>query len=100
MFGRKPGTPITTLLESSEEDDGVARLDPERVQAQVGDLVLAQEQLRKLKLPEDTRSALRTKYGIKVDWGVLGRGFRSVRGDLFFRERFLRTEYSSNGAVE
>ena len=66
VLGHEPGTPFMTLLERSEEDDGVARLDPERVQAQVGDLVLAQEELRKLKLLKDTRSALRAKYGIKV----------------------------------
>ena len=46
------------LVESSKEDDGVEGLDRHRVQAQVGDLVLAQEELRKLKLPKITHSAL------------------------------------------
>lgn len=39
-------TPFMTPLESREEDGRVARLDPKRVRAQMGDLVLAQEQLR------------------------------------------------------
>lgn len=69
VFWRESGTPFMSLLESSEEDDGTAQVDPERVQVHVDDLVLAQEDLRNLKLPKDTRSTLRTKYGIKVSLG-------------------------------
>lgn len=45
VFGREPRIPSMTLLESSEDDDEVDQLDPTRLQAKLGKLVRAQEQL-------------------------------------------------------
>lgn len=92
VLARKPGIPVMTVLESSEDENKVERLDQTQVQAELGELVRTQDKLYKEVLKWVTANHVQKR--VSASEGTLP---SSEVGDYVKVARVLCQSWSARG---